>query len=191
MHIQAMEHNLCKIRKFFGVAMHAILLSLLLALAPNQTDGGTVGVKGQRFLAEVARTDQEKAKGLMYRTNLAKDRCMFFVYDEENYHSIWMKNCLIALDVVWVKADGTVVEIKENAPPLSVMFQGAETDIPTYGGKVMSRYFLEFPVGTVRRLKLAVGEKIGWDLQFKDGGSLSGGAPIAKEGGKAKKGRKK
>ena len=171
--------------------MHAFLLSLLLAFAPNQTDGGTVGIKGQRFLAEIARTDPEKAKGLMYRTNLAKDRCMFFVYDEDGYHSIWMGNCLIALDVVWVMADGTVVEIKENAPPLSMMFRGSQAEAPSYGGKVLSRHFLEFAAGTVRRLKLRVGERIGWELQYKDGGSLNGGAPLPKEGGKVKKARKK
>lgn len=171
--------------------MHPFLLSAILAISPYQTDGGVVGVKGQRFLAEVARTDQEKARGLMYRTNLAKDRCMFFVYDEDGYHAIWMKNCLIALDVVWVKADGTVVEIKENAPPLSMMFRGREEDIPNYGGKVLSRYFIEFSAGTVRRLKLKVGERIGWELQFTDGNGLTGGAPIAKEAGKRKKARKK
>jgi uncharacterized membrane protein (UPF0127 family) len=171
--------------------MHAFLLSLLLAINPSQTDGGTVGVKGQRFLAEVARTDQEKAKGLMYRTNLAKDRCMFFVYEEDGYHPIWMGNCRIALDVVWVKADGTVVEIKENAPPLPITFRASEAEAPSYGGKVLSRYFLEFAAGTVRRLKLQVGERIGWELQFKDGSGLTGGAPLPKEGGKAKKTRKK
>ena len=172
--------------------MHAFLLSLLLALnpTPSPTDGGIVAVKGQRFLAEIARTDQERARGLMYRTNLAKDRCMFFAYDEDSYHAIWMKNCLIALDVVWVKADGTVVEIKENAPPLSMMFRGSEMDIPNYGGKVPSRHFVEFPAGTVRRLKLKVGERIGWDLKFKEGGGLTGGATLPKETAKPRKVRK-
>ncbi len=171
--------------------MHPFLLSAVLAINPYQADGGLVGVKGQRFQAEVARTDQEKARGLMYRTNLAKDRCMFFVYEEDSLHTIWMKNCLIALDVVWVKADGTVVEIKENAPPLSMMFRGPETEIPNYGGNVMSRYFIEFAAGTVRRLNLKVGERVGWELRFKDGGSLVGGTPIPKAASKGTKARKK
>jgi len=171
--------------------MHPFLLSAVLALNPYQADGGLVGVKGQRFQAEVARTDQEKARGLMYRTHLAKDRCMFFVYDEEGFHTIWMKNCLIALDVVWVKADGTVVEIRENAPPLSMMFRGSEADIPNYGGNVMSRYFIEFAAGTVRHLNLKVGERVGWDLRFKDGGSLVGGTPIPKAASRGTKARKK
>ena len=170
--------------------MHPFLLTGILAMSPYQTDGGTVVVKGHRFLAEVARTDSERAKGLMYRTNLAKDRCMIFLYNEDGPRTIWMKNCLIALDVVWVKADGTVVEIKENAPPPPAMFRGSDYDYPNYGGKVDSRHFVEFAAGTVRRLKLKVGDRIGWDLQFKDGSCLRGGAPMVKEGVKGKKGRK-
>ncbi len=171
--------------------MHPFLLSAVLAINPTQADGGLVGAKGQRFQAEVARTDQERTRGLMYRTNLAKDRCMFFVYEEDGFRPIWMGNCLIALDVVWVKGDGTVVEIKENAPPLSMMFRGSEADAPTYGGNVMSRYFIEFAAGTVRRLNLKVGERVGWELQFKDGTSLIGGTPIPGEANKGKKVRRK
>ncbi len=167
--------------------MHAFLLSLLLALNP-QTDGGLVGVKGQRFLAEVARTDAERARGLMYRQTLAKDRCMFFVYDEDDYHSIWMKNCLIALDVVWVKADGTIAEIQEKVPPCSPM---RGENCPSYGGTVPARHFIEFAAGTVGRLKLKVGDKVGWDLELKDGSHLVGGAPIAKEGAKGESKKRK
>jgi len=171
--------------------MHPFLLSALLTLNPYQTDGGTVGVKGQRFLAEVARTDQEHAKGLMYRTNLAKDRCMFFVFEEDNYRPFWMGNCLISLDMVWIKADGTVVEIKENAPPLSMLFRGSQAEAPMYGGTVLSRHVIEFAAGTVRRLKLQVGERVGWELQYKDGSGLTGGTPLPKEGPKGKKTKKK
>jgi len=169
--------------------MHPFLLSGLLAMSPTQTDGGTVVAKGQRFLAEVARTDAERARGMMYRTKLAKDRCMIFVYDEDEYRTIWMKNCLIALDVVWVKADGTIVEMKESAPPLPAMFRGSDSDIPSYGGKVVSRHFIEFAVGTVRRLKLKVGDRVGWDLQFTDGSKVRGGVAVPREGGKGKAGK--
>jgi hypothetical protein len=171
--------------------MHPFLLSCLLAINPYQTDGGVVGVKGQRFLAEIARTEQERAKGLMYRTSFAKDRCMFFVFEEDGNRPFWMGNCLIAIDMVWIKADGTVVEIKESAPPLSTMFRGTQAEAPMYGGNVPSRYVIEFAAGAVRRLNLKVGERVGWDLQFKDGTTLVGGAPIPKESIKGKKGKKK
>lgn len=164
--------------------MPAFLLSLLLLLAPVVPDGGIVAAKGQRFLAEVATTPQAQARGLMYRQYLAKDRCMIFLYDEDDHHAIWMKNCLIALDVVWVKADGTVVEIVEKAPPLSPLFKGPDSEAPTYGGKVPSRHFVEFPAGTVRRLGLKLGDRIGWQIKLADGSSVVGGVPVGKAKGK-------
>lgn len=162
--------------------MHAILFSLLLTIAPVTPDGGTVVAKGQRFLAEVAVTTQEKTRGLMYRQSLARDRCMIFLYEEDGHHAIWMKNCLIALDVVWTKEDGTVVEIVEQAPPLSPMFKGPDEAAPTYGGKVLSRHFIEFPAGTVKRLKLKLGDRLGWNLKLVDGTTIVGGIPVPKKG---------
>jgi uncharacterized membrane protein (UPF0127 family) len=160
--------------------MQAYLLSLLLALAPVVPSGGIVAAKGQQFLAEVATTPQERSRGLMYRQYLAKDRCMIFLYDEDDHHAIWMKNCLIALDVVWVKEDGTIVEIVEKAPPLSPLFKGPDSEAPTYGGKVLARHFIEFPVGTVRRLSLKLGDRLGWKIKLADGSSVIGGTPIGK-----------
>jgi uncharacterized membrane protein (UPF0127 family) len=87
-----------------------------------------------------------------------------------------MKNCLISLDVAWVKEDGTVVELVEHAPPCSPMLGD---DCPTYGGTVESRHFVEFPTGTFRRLKLRKGDRLGWNLTFSDGGTAVGGAPVA------------
>lgn len=160
--------------------MLPFLLPALLAQAPL-TDGGAVVMKGQRFLAEVARTDVEKARGLMYRTNLAKDRCMFFAYDEDTPKTIWMKNCLIALDVAWIDASGQIVEVAERVPPCSPM---RGDDCPHYGGKVVSRHFVEFPAGTLRRLRVKVGDRIGWDLRLLDGSRLKGGLPVPAGRGK-------
>jgi uncharacterized membrane protein (UPF0127 family) len=164
--------------------MQAFLLGLLLSLAPVVPGGGIVAAKGQRFLAEVAVTPQEQMRGLMYRQALAKDRCMLFLYEADGNHAIWMKNCLISLDVVWVKEDGTVVEIVEKAPPLSPLFKGPDSEAPTYGGKVLSRHFVEFPVGTVRRLGLKLGDRIGWQIKLADGSTILGGTPVGKGKGK-------
>lgn len=154
-----------------------MLFTALLSLPLLAGGGGTVAFRQTTFLAEVAATEQEKAKGLMYRQSLAKDRCMFFVYGEDGYHSIWMKNCLIALDVAWIDAEGRVVETAEHVPPCSPM---RGDDCPTYGGKLPSRYFIEFQSGTVRRLGLKKGERLGWDLTLDDGRVLRGGLAMPK-----------
>lgn len=162
--------------------MYPLLFSTLLTFAALTPDGGTVALKGQRFLAEVARTPQEQARGLMYRKSLERDRCMFFLYEEDGYHSIWMKNCLISLDVVWLKADGTVVETAENVPPCSPL---RGDDCPTYGGTAPARHFVEFPAGTLKRLGLHKGDHLAWDLKLADGSTAAGGS-MPKEAPKAK-----
>lgn len=131
---------------------------------------GTVTVKGKKFTAEVAATPAEKERGLMQRANLPQDRCMVFLYDQDGYHPIWMKNCLISLDVVWVDAQGRIVEIVEKAPPCSPMLGDA---CPTYGGQVPARYFVEFAVGTVKRLGLRKGDSLAWELQLDRGGKVT------------------
>ena len=151
--------------------MIPFLLSALLLVA-NPPEGGTVRVKGATFQAELARTDSERARGLMHRSQFARDRCMFFLYPADGHYSVWMKNCLISLDVLWVVADGTVVEIQENIPPCSPL---RGDDCPAYGGTVRSRYFVEFAAGTFRRLGLKKGDRIGWDLQLPNGARVRGG----------------
>ncbi len=154
-----------------------MILAALLSLPLMAGGGGTVAFKQTSFLAEVAATEQEKAKGLMYRQHLAKDRCMFFVYGEDGFHSIWMKNCLIALDVAWVDAEGKVVETAEHVPPCSPM---RGDDCPTYGGTVTARYFIEFQAGTFKRLGLKKGDRLGWELTLDDGSGLRGGSLMPK-----------
>lgn len=152
--------------------MLPILLNLLLAASPHPGDTGSVHFKEHRFRAEVARTDADRARGLMGRATLAKDQCMIFLYEEDGYHAIWMKNCLIALDVAWTAEDGTVVETAEDVPPCSPLLG---EDCPNYGGRVKSRYFVEFPAGTFRRLQLHRGDRLGWELQL-GGRRMTGGA---------------
>lgn len=139
------------------------------------TSGGTVVAKGRAFEAEVAHTEAERARGLMYRTHLKADRCMFFIYEQDGLHPIWMKNCQISLDVAWIAADGTVVETQENVPPCSPL---RGDDCPTYGGTKPARHFVEFAAGTFRRLGLKPGDRLGWDLQLDDGRTFRGGLPV-------------
>ena len=152
-------------------------LAVLLSLPLLAGGGGTVTFRQTAFMSEVAATEPEKAKGLMYRQSLPKDRCMFFVYSAEGDHAIWMKNCLIALDVAWVDAEGRVVETAEHVPPCSPM---RGDDCPSYGGSVPSRHFVEFAAGTFKRLGLKKGDRLGWELTLDDGRVVRGGVPAAK-----------
>ena len=65
---------------------------------------------------EVVRTDEERARGLMFRQKLGPDDGMLFIFDEPAYHSMWMKNTLIPLSVAFVDAQGTILNILDMEP---------------------------------------------------------------------------
>jgi len=63
------------------------------------------------FTVEVAATEEQQEKGLMFRKSLAGDRGMIFPYDPPQEVAFWMKNTLIPLDIVYIRKDGTIVRI--------------------------------------------------------------------------------
>jgi uncharacterized protein len=63
--------------------------------------------------AAVASNDADREQGLMYRTNLAPNEGMLFVFNENAVHCFWMKNTLIPLSIAFMRADGTVTDIDE------------------------------------------------------------------------------
>jgi uncharacterized membrane protein (UPF0127 family) len=64
-----------------------------------------------RFSVEVAATEEQQERGLMYRKSLAGDRGMIFPYDPPQDVAFWMKNTLIPLDILYIRADGTIARI--------------------------------------------------------------------------------
>ena len=73
-----------------------------------------------RFTVEVAETPEQQAQGLMNRQSLAPDRGMIFPRNPSGDASFWMKNTLIPLDMIFIRADGTIARIAENTVPLSL-----------------------------------------------------------------------
>jgi uncharacterized membrane protein (UPF0127 family) len=69
------------------------------------------------FTVELALTDEDRAKGLMYRTELAPDRGMLFVFEDSAPRAFWMRNTLIPLDMIFIRADGRVLNIVKRARP--------------------------------------------------------------------------
>ncbi len=73
----------------------------------------------RRFLVEIADTPARQERGLMFRKQLRPERGMLFDFHAPQPVSFWMKNTLIPLDIIFIAADGRIVNIASNAKPMS------------------------------------------------------------------------
>ena len=154
-------------------AAAALILATLPLLAACQPTNGTAGSierspagleqvpltvtttagKTHRFTVEVARTEAQQAQGLMNRESLAPDRGMIFPYDPPVAASFWMKNTLIPLDIIFIRADGTIARIEANTAPLSLE--------PVAAGELVGAV-LELAGGRAAELGITPGARVEW-----------------------------
>lgn len=104
-----------------------------------------------KFLVEVVDTDATREKGLMFRKSLAPDRGMLFDFKKPRDVYFWMKNTLIPLDIIYIRADGRVLSIARNARP------GDLTPLPS-GGPVLG--VLEIPGGRAEQIGVLPGDRV-------------------------------
>jgi hypothetical protein len=135
--------------------------AMVVWLAPGDARSGegvrtgpltiVTGTQRHRFTVELARTVAERAQGLMFRERLAPDRGMLFLYERDRVITMWMKNTLIPLDMLFLDARGRVVAIHERAVPGSLR--------PISSG-VRARAVLEVAGGTAARIGLRPGDRV-------------------------------
>ena len=111
------------------------------------------------FQVESAKTEAEQARGLMFRTDLKPDGGMlFWPYPPAGgapvVANFWMKNTPSSLDILYIRADGTIARIAENTVPFS------ETPIPS--GEPVGAV-LELMGGRAAELGIAEGDLVTWD----------------------------
>jgi uncharacterized membrane protein (UPF0127 family) len=104
------------------------------------------------FQVEIATTDQERERGLMYRKSVPDGTGMLFNFGKEQEVVMWMKNTYVSLDMIFIRANGTIARIAENTTPLS--------EARIYSGPPV-KGVLEVAAGTVRKYGIAVGDKVG------------------------------
>jgi len=136
----------------------ALLVSgcaVLVALAAQASEQSTVEIVSSTgvhaFNVELATTDQERERGLMYRKELPQGQGMLFDFFTDQPVSFWMHNTYISLDLMFIRSDGRIMRIAESAEPMS------DNLIPS-GAPV--RAVLEVIAGTARELGIKAGDKV-------------------------------
>jgi len=140
----------------------AYLLFFLIAAASAGSDTGEqeaalrkiIFSTGVTIQAEVADTDAKRELGLMFRENLAQDRGMLFIFDRPAIYRFWMKNCRIALDMIWLDRNKRIVSFTSNAPPC------AGDPCPTYHPDEKALYVIEAVAGFANEHGLKPGMEV-------------------------------
>ena len=105
-----------------------------------------------RFTVEVAETADQQEAGLMFVRSLGPDQGMIFPYDPPRNVAFWMRNTLIPLDMVFIRADGTIARIATAK---------ALDETPVWAGEEIGAV-LEIRAGRAAQLGIKSGDKVEW-----------------------------
>ena len=125
--------------------------------SPQELEKHSVTLGSSRLNIMIARSDEEKQIGLMFRTALAEDEGMLFVYEGPQHMSFWMKNTKIPLDIVFFGSELSVTEFIKGMVP---GYGFADNQLPIYQTNGTAQYALELASGSVIRLGIKPGDKL-------------------------------
>lgn len=143
----------------FAGLLTTLLLTSVSSLQAQPVDGKpqtglpkiTLSAGGQTITANVAATDETRQKGLMFRTKMAKNESMLFVFTQLGYHAMWMRNTPLNLSVAYMDDQGKILSIHEMEAFNETSHQAAGP----------ARYALEMNAMWFSQHKVKVGDRIG------------------------------
>jgi len=139
----------------------AIFLAVFIVLCRFVSSGYAdevvkkVCIKNVCVQAQVAYSEAEKTRGLMYRVSLGWKSAMLFIFDEAARYGFWMKNMLIPLDIIWIDGNKKIVDITQNALPCKEQ-DACYSIIPAS----VVKYVLEVNSGFSEQNKIKIGDKV-------------------------------
>lgn len=139
-----------------NLLLRTCLPTLFLLLSGcASANGHWVELAGQRYQVELAQDDATRARGLMFRDAMQADHGMLFIHEREEPQAYWMKNCKIALDILYFDEQRRLVAQQRDVPPCS-----AGDNCPAYPSKRPARYVLELNAGQAAQLQLQDGAQL-------------------------------
>ena len=139
-----------KIKIFFLFLLFFQHLSFLNA---TEFNSGTLKIKNKSLLfnVEIADTKEKREIGLMFRTRLDANQGMLFILPKPYLASIWMKNTILSLDIIFISENNIIVDVYREALPLSEEI---------YTSEVETKYILEIKSGLIQKLGIDIGDEV-------------------------------
>ena len=109
-----------------------------------------IKIKDAVLHVELANNPEKQIKGLSGRDTLSANSGMLFIFEEEDYHGIWMPDMKFSIDIIWVDKNFRIVDMKENATP--------ESYPEVFKPENPALYVLEISSGSVKEYRIAIGD---------------------------------
>jgi uncharacterized membrane protein (UPF0127 family) len=119
-----------------------------------------VTVNGIVLAADIAATNEQRARGLSVKDSLAENEAMLFVFDSKAEHVFWMKDMKFPIDIIWIDNNKTVVHIEHDLEPCS-----SQVLCPTYKPNDDSLYVLETVGGFAVAHDIVEGTHVDFELK--------------------------
>lgn len=133
-----------------------LLVGLVVVLLVSGCRAGEpwVEVAGERYFVEIADDAESRARGLMFRDELADDQGMLFIWNQAEPRAFWMRNTRIALDIVYIGPDLRIVAWSLDTPPCRTR------NCPNYPSGRPAQYVLEVRAGEMERIGAEIGDPV-------------------------------
>ncbi len=146
-----------KINKKIAILGLIILIFIFYMLIENKTSDKKINktcFNNLCFNVEIADSEEERKKGLMFREFLDKDYGMLFILPNKGKYYFWMKNTSIPLDIIWIDDNIKVINIKENALPCTT------NNCEIFSSEKEALYVLEINGGLIKEYNIKVGDEV-------------------------------
>jgi uncharacterized membrane protein (UPF0127 family) len=124
------------------------------AVETQRPAGQVTFPSGRIFYVDLALTPAEQSRGYMWRKTITPEEGLLFIYDRPGIRKFWMKNCLTAIDIIWLDGDGRVITIEHSAPPCKA------DPCPSFGPDQPGFDVLEVAPGVAREEGLQPGDQL-------------------------------
>lgn len=136
----------------------SILVAVLsfqgLALGQVKFPKEKIKIGPETIFVEVARTPEQLSQGLMFRTKMAPNEGMLFIFPDQDIRSFWMKNTFLALSIGFFDKQKILVDIQDMQPVKSEM----ESSPPSYQSRKPAQYALEMNQGWFKKNSINIGD---------------------------------
>jgi uncharacterized membrane protein (UPF0127 family) len=134
-----------------------LCISLMILGCGKSLDRIQLSINGTVLTVEVARSEAEREKGLMYRKSLGLREGMLFVFEKEEHLAFWMKDTPLPLSIAFLSSSGKILQIEEMQP----------FSLDQKRSRISARYALEMAKGAFQEIGAKEGDMVVMPVGFK------------------------